>query len=100
MFEHIKNSPQHVEFIVKLSIIEIYMEQLRDLLSFKSIKKLKIRSGVLKGIYVENLTEIIVNSPQEVYKYLKMGTKNRSVGRTNMNMVSSRSHLMVNLSLH
>jgi kinesin family protein 5 len=100
VFDHIKTSPPHIEFIVKVSIIEIYMEELRDLLSFKQGKKLKIRSGIEKGIFVENLTEVYVTNPQEVYRYLKMGNKNRSVGRTNMNVVSSRSHLMVNLSLH
>jgi kinesin family member 5 len=100
VFDHIASSPPHVEFLVKISIIEIYMEELRDLLVYKPGAKLKIRSGSSKGIFVENLTEVYVTSPEEVYRYIKIGNKNRSVGRTNMNVVSSRSHLMVNLVLH
>lgn len=100
VFEFIADSPPHVEFMVKISIIEIYMEELRDLLSIKERKKMKIRSCGTRGIFVENLTEVYVSSPEEVYKYIKIGNKNRSVGRTNMNIVSSRSHLMVSLTLH
>lgn len=100
VFEHIASSPPHIEFTVKISIIEIYMEELRDLLVYKPGKRLKIRSGPTKGIFVDNLTEVYVTSPEEVYRFIKIGNKNRSVGRTNMNMVSSRSHLMVNLILH
>ena len=100
VFKYIDESPDYIEFMVKVSILEIYMEELRDLLDPKRKKNMKIRSDKHKGIYVEKLTEVYVSTPEEVFKFLKIGKKNRSVGRTNMNLVSSRSHLLVNLTLH
>jgi len=99
IFNYIEESPDHIEFMVKLSIIEIYMEELRDLLNPEKKKRMKIRTDSNNGVYVEHLTEVYVSSPEEVFNFLKIGRKNRSVGRTNMNMVSSRSHLLVNLTL-
>ena len=100
VFKYIDDSPDYMEFMVKVSIIEIYMEELRDLLDPKRKKHMKIRSDKHKGIYIEKLTEVYVSTPEEVFNYLNIGKKNRSVGRTNMNLVSSRSHLLVNLTLH
>ena len=100
VFDYKRRSPDHVDFLVKISIIEIYMEELRDLLNIKDKRKLKIRNSNSRGVFVENLTEVYVSSPEEVYKYIRIGNKNRSVGKTNMNIWSSRSHLMVNLTLH
>lgn len=82
------------------------MEELKDLLNPKKeilgtkAPKLKIRSSESLGVYVENLTEVYVSSAQEVYFLMNKANKNRSVGRTNMNSVSSRSHLLFKLSLH
>lgn len=52
------------------------------------------------GTYIENLSENYVENPDEFFALLKEGKKNRSVGRTNMNLVSSRSHLIVSITLH
>jgi Kinesin motor domain len=102
IFNYISTSPGHIEFMVKVSIVEIYMEELNDLLASKKTvgrldskdKKLKIRSTKSKGVYIENLTEVYVSSSSEVQRLMKLGSKNRSVGRTDMNDVSSRSHLL------
>lgn len=49
--------------------------------------------------YVENLTTAYVGSPEEIRNIMNIGNQNRTVGRTNMNEFSSRSHLMVNIEL-
>jgi kinesin family protein 5 len=59
VFQTIQNSDIHIEFKIKVSIFEIYMEKLRDLLS-PNKTNLKIRQSSGDGIYVENLTEIYV----------------------------------------
>ena len=44
------------------------------------------------GVYVKDLSYFAVKSVKEINDVLKIGMKNRSVGATNMNAVSSRSH--------
>lgn len=100
IFDFIADSPETAEFMVKISVMEIYMEELRDLLNPENKNSMRIRSTPTKGVYVEGITEVYVSSPEEVHSYLKVGKKNRSVGRTNMNLVSSRSHLLLTLTLH
>ena len=51
IFETILNSPEYIEFTVKVGIVEIYMEKIRDLLDVTKTN-LKIREDKRKGIYV------------------------------------------------
>ena len=53
---------------------------------------LSIRENKIKGIYIEDLSEKKVTNIEEVFELMKIGTDNRSVGKTNMNEHSSRSH--------
>jgi hypothetical protein len=53
---------------------------------------LKIKEDPEKGIYVQDLTQIIVKSVPELERLLEAGVKNRKVGETAMNKDSSRSH--------
>lgn len=45
-----------------------------------------------KGVYVDGLKEQVVTSSEETIDLLRIGTRNRHVGATNMNFESSRSH--------
>ncbi len=80
-----------IEFLVKSSYLEIYNEQILDLLDPNFIN-LSIREDIKKGVYVEGLTEESVGNCSEMIELIKRGTRNRHVGSTTMNKESSRSH--------
>ncbi|XP_011006148.1 PREDICTED: phragmoplast orienting kinesin 2-like [Populus euphratica] len=82
---------EKIKFTCKCSFLEIYNEQILDLLD-PSSTNLQIREDVKKGVYVENLKEIEVASARDVLHQLIQGAANRKVAATNMNHASSRSH--------
>lgn len=60
MFSAIATSPESVEWRLKVSIVELYNEKVRDLLDI-SKQDLKIRSNAKLGIYIEDATEKYVS---------------------------------------
>lgn len=90
VFQQISQASTDFEFTVKVSMIEIYMEKIQDLLD-RSKTNLKVTESV-KGIKIQDLTEISVVEEQEVYNCMQLGNENRSIGCTDMNAQSSRSH--------
>lgn len=93
-------SGQDVEYLVKASFLEIYQEQVIDLLS-GAVEgfNLQLREDLKRGVYVEGLIEEIVGSIGDTYELLKTGTCNRHVGATSMNKESSRSHSVFTLTI-
>jgi hypothetical protein len=92
IFECIEEARQTgVEFSVRCSYLEIYQEQIIDLLSPDS-RNLNIREDIKDGVYVEGLIEQTVSNCIETMDLIKTGARNRHVGQTSMNMESSRSH--------
>lgn len=71
-------------FLVKCSFLEIYNEQIMDLLEPQSIN-LNIREDINKGVYVEGLQEETVGCDQDMMRLISKGSKNRHVGATSMN---------------
>jgi kinesin family protein 5 len=63
IFDSIAKCSEHMEFRIKVSMVELYMEKLRDLINTKK-NDLKIRSDKKKGIFIENLTETYISSPE------------------------------------
>jgi hypothetical protein len=98
LFQYISRSAEDMEFVVKVSLIEIYMERIRDLFD-PNKTDLKIREDKSKGIWIENVSEICVGSPQESMDLLRFGQSNRSTAATLMNAESSRSHSIFIVSL-
>jgi kinesin family protein 5 len=84
VFEEIENSSEDIEFTVKVSMIEIYMEKVKDLIDPKK-SNLKIHEDKVKGIYIDDVTEMYVGEEQEVYEIMKLGNDNRAIGVTDMN---------------
>uniref|UniRef100_A0A453AZ06 Kinesin-like protein n=1 Tax=Aegilops tauschii subsp. strangulata TaxID=200361 RepID=A0A453AZ06_AEGTS len=80
-----------LKYICKCSFLEIYNEQITDLLE-PSSTNLQIREDIKKGVYVENLMECYVSSVKDVMLLLLQGVANRKMAATNMNSESSRSH--------
>jgi kinesin family protein 5 len=84
VFNTIAMSPDNIEFRLKVSIVELYLEKVRDLLDV-SKQDLKIRSHAKKGIYIEDVTEKYVTEANELYALMQIGNKNRASCSTNMN---------------
>ena len=77
---------------MRASFLEIYNEDIRDLMGQNIEKKLELKESKDKSVYVKDLTTIIVKSIPEIEKIMNTGQNNRSVGETAMNKDSSRSH--------
>eukprot|EP00536_Pseudo-nitzschia_multiseries_P010062 jgi/Psemu1/202281/e_gw1.295.26.1 len=79
---------------VECSYLEVYSEEIRDLLIEKTSAKqdLRIRETLDGQIYVRGLTEREVTSPMDVYKIMEEANSRRVVASTKMNATSSRSH--------
>ncbi|KAJ3224587.1 hypothetical protein HK099_008196 [Clydaea vesicula] len=91
IFDTILKAPDTLEFTVKVSFMEIYMEKVKDLLNPVN-DNLPIHEEKSKGVYVKGLLEVFVGSVEEVYDAMKRGQENRVVAFTKMNAESSRSH--------
>ncbi|KAD1742251.1 hypothetical protein E3N88_42367 [Mikania micrantha] len=92
VFEYLEaRREEKIQYTCKCSFLEIYNEQILDLLD-PSSTNLQIREDTKKGVYVDNLKEIEVTSARDVIQLLIQGAANRKVASTNMNCASSRSH--------
>ncbi|XP_042515640.1 kinesin-like protein KIN-7O isoform X2 [Macadamia integrifolia] len=79
------------EFLLRMSYMEIYNEEINDLLAPEH-RKLQIHESIERGIFVAGLREEIVASPEQVLDFMEFGESHRHIGETNMNVYSSRSH--------
>ena len=84
---------------VELSYMEIYNEEMRDLLADGKPKgkngkatEMKIREKLNGEVYVAGLSAQSVDSPKAIGKFMEIGSSKRVVASTKMNAVSSRSH--------
>ena len=101
-FEHIFETIQVSEnskFLVHASYLEIYNEEIRDLLGKDHKTKLDLKEHPERGVYVKDLSKLPVNNVRECEKVMDLGGKNRSVGSTLMNADSSRSHSIFTINL-
>ncbi|BBN13099.1 hypothetical protein MPTK1_6g00780 [Marchantia polymorpha subsp. ruderalis] len=85
------------EYHVSMSYIQIYMEQIQDLLRPESCN-MQIREGET-GVYVSGIQEVEVKSAEDVMKLLLLGDRNRAFSFTKLNAHSSRSHAIVILTV-
>ena len=77
---------------MRCSFLEIYNEELRDLLSVDYESKLELRENPDKGVFVQDLSFVVVDTGETMDRVMTEGNKHRHVGATAMNAVSSRSH--------
>nr|XP_018264092.1 kinesin [Kwoniella dejecticola CBS 10117]OBR86250.1 kinesin [Kwoniella dejecticola CBS 10117] len=99
IFASILSADSVIEYTVKVSYMEIYMEKIKDLLAPQN-DNLSIHEDKARGVYVKNLTDVYVGSEAEVYKVMKAGGSSRAVSSTNMNAESSRSHSIFVIGIH
>ncbi|XP_012606659.2 kinesin-like protein KIF28P [Microcebus murinus] len=98
LFQAIEKQERNQEYQVTFSMLEIYNEQIRDLLS--GIKKpggLKVREDQQRGFYVEGLTSVPCENYAQIERLMEQGTKIRTTASTNMNVSSSRSHMVITI---
>nr|XP_051689622.1 kinesin-like protein KIF27 isoform X3 [Oryctolagus cuniculus] len=99
IFQSISENPS-VDFDVKVSYIEVYKEDLRDLLELEtSMKDLHIREDEKGNTVIVGAKECHVESADEVMSLLEMGNASRHTGSTQMNEHSSRSHAIFTISI-
>eukprot|EP00258_Populus_trichocarpa_P011892 XP_002321106.3 kinesin-like protein KIN-12B [Populus trichocarpa] len=89
--EQIKHTDKQLKYQCRCSFLEIYNEQITDLLD-PSQRNLQIREDMQTGVYVENLKEEFVFTMKDVTQLLIKGLSNRRTGATSINTESSRSH--------
>ncbi|XP_034286328.1 kinesin-like protein KIF11 [Pantherophis guttatus] len=92
------------EFSVKVSLLEIYNEELFDLLSPTPDvgERLQLFDDPRnkRGVIIKGLEEITVHNKDEVYQILERGAAKRTTAATYMNQYSSRSHSVFSITLH
>ncbi|XP_023387146.1 centromere-associated protein E isoform X2 [Pteropus vampyrus] len=99
IFQKIKKFPDR-EFLLRVSYMEIYNETITDLLcNTQKMKPLIIREDFNRNVYVSDLTEEVVYTPEMALKWITKGEKNRHYGITKMNQRSSRSHTIFRMIL-
>ncbi|CAL1536848.1 unnamed protein product [Lymnaea stagnalis] len=99
IFQHIKEKDE-IEFTVSISYMEIYNEDLNDLLCpLNQREPLTIREEVNGGIKIHGLKEVGVRTFEETMRCLTEGSQSRTTGATAMNNTSSRSHAIFTLNI-
>eukprot|EP00439_Symbiodinium_sp_Y106_P069546 s358_g11.t6 len=95
LFDHFEKLPEGATYKTLVGFMEIYNEQIRDLLApatDSENKKLEVKQHPVLGTIVPGLTEAAVASCEEVLNLVDYGTQMRHVSATAMNATSSRSH--------
>ncbi len=99
VFKSIEGDSVKTQFLVRASYLEIYNEEIRDLLSKNPKNKLDLHEKPDSGVYVRDLSYFAVKNVQEIQDVMIIGQKNRSVRETNMNAHSSRSHSLFTITV-
>jgi len=85
--------------LVRVSYLEIYQEEIRDLMNKKNATaKLELKDKDT-GVYVKDLSTYVAKTPQDMLKVFEEGNLMRHVGATNMNEHSSRSHSVFTITV-
>ncbi|KAL5777374.1 hypothetical protein ACOSP7_010300 [Xanthoceras sorbifolium] len=117
IFKRVKLMKECTEFLIRVSFIEIFKEEVFDLLEMNSSSlnkgegalaaksvvparvPIQIRETVHGGITLAGVTEAEVRTKEEMASYLSRGSLARATGSTNMNSQSSRSHAIFTITL-
>ncbi|XP_052078458.1 kinesin-like protein KIF3A isoform X1 [Mytilus californianus] len=99
IFGKIAKAEGDTRFLVRVSYLEIYNEEVRDLLHKDQNQRLEVKERPDVGVYVKDLSAFAVNNADDMDRIMTLGNKNRSVGATNMNLHSSRSHAIFSVTV-
>ncbi|XDV42884.1 hypothetical protein PO909_011472 [Leuciscus waleckii] len=101
LFQSIRSTQDSRQCQVFFSMLEIYNEQVVDLLSkiSRSAGGLRVREDQQRGFYVEGLKRVPCDSAVQVEQLMEQGTRTRTTAATHMNANSSRSHMLIIVQL-
>ncbi|KAJ1416421.1 P-loop containing nucleoside triphosphate hydrolase [Sesbania bispinosa] len=114
IFKRVQTMKESTEFLIRVSFIEIFKEEVYDLLDPNSSRgeaastakpagpsrvPIQIRETVNGGITLAGVTEAEVKTKEEMSSYLSRGSLSRATGSTNMNSQSSRSHAIFTITM-
>ncbi|KAM4732979.1 LOW QUALITY PROTEIN: kinesin-like protein KIF3A [Anableps anableps] len=111
IFGHIAKAEGDTRFLVRVSYLEIYNEEVRDLLGKDQLQRLEVKERPDVGVYIKDLSGYVVNNADDMDRIMTLGHKtvsrtielirrhNGSVGATNMNEHSSRSHAIFTITI-
>ncbi|KAJ6405081.1 hypothetical protein OIU84_013121 [Salix udensis] len=117
IFKRVETARESTEFLIRVSFIEIFKEEVFDLLDPNSAVfakaegvnsakpavparvPIQIRETVNGGIMLAGVTEAEVRNKEEMSSYLSRGSLCRATGSTNMNSQSSRSHAIFTITM-
>ncbi|XP_071344798.1 kinesin-like protein KIF18A isoform X2 [Trachinotus anak] len=97
LFKRMDDAKEEKEFAVEFSYLEVYNEQIRDLLA--NAGPLAVREDSSKGVVVQGLTLHQPKSAEHILEALDFGNRNRTQHPTDMNATSSRSHAVFQIYL-
>ncbi|KAJ9084040.1 Kinesin- protein 11 [Entomophthora muscae] len=101
LFESLNALPSPHEYSVKLSMLEVYNEEVFDLLALQDsvapMDKLDLKMGPDNILKIDKLKEMLILTPEDGINYLKQGSKQRQKTATRLNSSSSRSHCIMTL---
>ena len=85
------------EFRIQVSYVEIYNEEIRDLLGNR--EELKLHEDPSKGVILQGVKELFVENADNFFDILYKGNQKRTIGKTNANETSSRSHALLKINI-
>ncbi|KAM0946199.1 putative plus-end-directed kinesin ATPase [Dioscorea sansibarensis] len=101
---------QNAEYSVKVTFLELYNEEITDLLAPEELSKIALEEKQKKplplmedgkgGVLVRGLEEEIVTSADEIFSLLERGSAKRRTAETLLNKQSSRSHSLFSITIH
>ncbi|CAO2177365.1 unnamed protein product [Urochloa humidicola] len=101
---------QNTEYSVKVTFLELYNEEITDLLAPEEISKVTLEDRQKKtlplmedgkgGVLVRGLEEEIVTNASEIFSLLERGSAKRRTAETLLNKQSSRSHSLFSITIH
>ncbi|KAL7096589.1 hypothetical protein ACP275_10G087800 [Erythranthe tilingii] len=101
---------QNAEYSVKVTFLELYNEEITDLLGPEDLsravsedkqkKQLPLMEDGKGGVLVRGLEEEIVTSASEIFTLLERGSAKRRTAETLLNKQSSRSHSLFTITIH
>ena len=98
LFDEIKRkeaADPNSAYKIHVQFLEIYGEDIRDLLDQTKTSNVTIRETREDGVFVSGAREELVSSYEQMMKSLEDGTRHRTTASTRMNQTSSRSHGMI-----
>ncbi|XP_033212363.1 kinesin-like protein KIF3A [Belonocnema kinseyi] len=99
IFGHIAKADENRKFLVRATFLEIYNEEVRDLLGKDQNIRLEVKERADIGVFVKDLSAYVVNNADDLDRIMTLGNKNRIVGATAMNESSSRSHAIFTITV-